>query len=157
MKLTDLFFSQVIDLQHHTLPAHIMDALHAVYSACRAINQPQKYGPAIKVIIIDAIHQDYDSKFHKPAIDYDPVKKILEAAVKVDLDKILGSTFLEAIELYKELIFQVLDQARARLRREFSVRLNSRRSRPVEDYNFEQLKRDLQGAIREEASAEENR
>ena len=149
MKQTDFFFSQVIDLQHHTLPAHIMDALHTVYSACRSINQPQKYGPAIEVIIIDAIHQDYDSKFHKPAINYDPVKKILEAAVKVDLDKILGSTFLEAIELYKELIFNILDQARAWLPRELR--------RTIEDYNFEQLKRDLQGAIREEASAEENR
>lgn len=61
MKQTDLFFSQVIDLKYHTLPPHILDALHAVYFACRAINQPQKYGPAIEVIIIDAVHQDYGS------------------------------------------------------------------------------------------------
>lgn len=143
MKQTDLFFSQVIDLKHHTLPAHIMDALHAVYSACRAINQPNKYGPAIEVIIIDAVHQDYDSKFHKPTLNYDPGKKVLEAAVKVDLDKILGSTFPEAVERYKELIFQVLDQVKDQLRHE--------RSRTVKEYDFEQLKRDLQGAIREEA------
>ena len=31
MKQTDLFFSQVIDLQHHALPPHIMNAFHAVY------------------------------------------------------------------------------------------------------------------------------
>ena len=61
MKQTSLFFSQVIALLHYTLPAHVMDALHAVYAACRAINQPKKYGPAIEVIIIDAVHQDYDS------------------------------------------------------------------------------------------------
>lgn len=139
MKQTDLFFSQVIDLQHHTLPAHIMNALHTVYAACRAINQPNKYGTAIEVIIIDAVHQDYDSKFHKPTIEYDPVKKAVEAAVKVDLEKILASTFLEAAAYYEKLIFQVLDQ------------VHRERSRTVEDYDFGRLKRDLQGAIREEA------
>lgn len=139
MKQTDLFFSPVIDLRYHTLPAHVMDALHAVYSACRAVNQPQKYGPAIEVIIIDAVHQDYDSKFHKPTISYDSGKKVLEAAVKVDLENLLASPFPEAVEIYKELIFQVLDQ------------VHRERSRTLENYDFERLKQDLLGAIREEA------
>ncbi len=81
------------------------------------------------------MHQDYDSKFHKPTISYDPDKKVLEAAVKVDLGPLLESTFQQAVEIYQELIFQVLDQIKGQ----------------VMDYGFERLKRDLQGAIREEA------
>ena len=131
---TNLFISSVVDLQHHALPELVRHAIQTMYAAGKAINQPGKYGPAIETIIIDAIHQDYDSKFHQPSLLYDPEKKSLEAGVMVDLDRLLACTFPEAVDLYKALFFQVLDQMEEQ----------------VDDYDFDSLKRDLEGAIEEE-------
>ncbi len=134
MEQTKLFISPVVDLKYHSLPDYALHAMQTVYAAGKAINQSNKYGPSIETIIIEVIHQDYDSKFHQPCLMYDLDTKSLEAGLKVNLESLLNSNFLEAVELYKELIFQVLDQMEEQ----------------VEQYDLEGLKRDFENAIEEE-------
>ncbi len=139
MKQTDFFFSAVVDMVDHPYKGPVKEAAHAVYRACKAINQPKKYGSAIESIIIDAILQDYNSKIHKPSVRYLRKKKAVEAGLLVDLDEMLNSDFLEAVELYKQLIFEVLARIEGR----------------VGEYDFEGLKRDLERAIEEEVKVAE--
>ena len=139
MKQTDFFFSSVVDLKDHTLSEQNMNAMYAVYGACRAINQPNKYGSSVQTIMIDAIHQDYASKFHKPNLRYNKVEKTIEAGVKVDLDQVLQSNFQETVTIYQNTILEVLDQIKDQ----------------VPDFDFEQLKQDLQAAIQEEIKVAE--
>ena len=134
MNSTDLFFSWVVDLKEHRLSAQNMEALYAMYQVCKFINQPAKYGPSLRCIMIDAIFKDYDSKFHKPWLSYSPAHRSISAGLKVDLDKILAADFCESMNIYRNLIFEVLDQVRDRVR----------------NYDFEGLKADLQEAIRNE-------
>ena len=134
MKRTDFFFTSVVDLKYHSLSEQNMNAMYAVYEACKAINKPEKYGLSVHTIIIDAIHQDYTSRFHQPSLSYDSTKKSIEAGIKVDLDQILSSNFLESVAIYQGVIFQVFDQIKNQ----------------VENFDFEKLKLDLKKAMQEE-------
>ena len=134
MKQTDFFFSSAVDLKRHSLSEQNMNAMYAVYDACKLINQPNQYGSSIKTIIITAVHQDYSSKFHKPFVIYRSNKKAVKAKVKVDLEQVLKSGFIETAAIYEEVIAQVLDQIKDQ----------------VSDFDFEKLKLDLHRAIQEE-------
>ena len=134
MKQTDFFFSSVVDLESHRLSETAMAAMYAVYRACKAVNQPRRYGEAILTIRIDAIHQDYDSTLHPEVFEYDPTQKILEAAVKVDLEQLTQVDFMEAVDLYLKLVHDVLDRATIQ----------------IEDFDFQSMKTDLEEAIKEE-------
>lgn len=139
MKQTDFFFSPIVDLKSHHVPEAAMNALHIVYEACKAINQPNEYGSSINTIIIDAIHQDYDSPLHPAGIVYDPDQKSLEAGLKVDLNEVLRSNLHQSIEIYLALVIQVLDEV----------------ANQVEGFDFETLKEDLRNAVWEETEVVE--
>ena len=139
MKQTDFFFSPVVDLKTHHLPETAMNALHIVYEACKAINQPNQYGSSIDIIIIDAIHQDYDSPLHSAGILYDPDQKSLEAGLKVDLNEVLRSNLQQSIEIYLALVIEALDQV----------------ANQTEGFDFEALKADLRNAVWEETEVVE--
>ena len=134
MKQTDFFFSSVVDLKDHHLPKYAKDAMYTIYSACRAINQPNKYGPSVNVIQIDAILQDYDSRFFKPSIRYYRKKKTISAGVKVALDKLMKADFPGTVQLYLDVIYHVLDKVKDR----------------VDDFDFDRVKKDLTAAVRAE-------
>ena len=108
--------------------------MYAVYEACKAINQPDRYGSSIYTIIITAVHQDYTSKFHSPFARYEPDSKTVKAKVKVDLNQVLKSDFIETVAIYEDAIVKVLDQVQSQVR----------------DFEFERLKLDLHKAIQEE-------
>lgn len=134
MGKTEFFFASTIDLEDHRLSEHNMDAMYALYQACKAINQPSRYGSSIRTITVIAVHQDHDSKFHRPYVRYTKGNKTVEAKVKADLEQVLKSDFLGTLALYEGLIVQVLDQLKGK----------------VKDFDFDQLKRDLHKAILEE-------
>lgn len=136
MKQTDFFFTCVVNLRHLSFNSAVKEAMYAVYDACKAINQPNRYGSALQTIIIDAILQD-EFDFFKPNFKYNRRKKTLEAGVLVDLDRLSPTDFVGNVQLYQEVIFGVLDQV----------------APLVKDYDIEGLKRDLAAAIREEVAA----
>jgi len=78
--------------------------------------------------------QDYASKFHRPYIRYKPKSKTVEAKVKVSLEQVLKSNFLETVAIYEGVIAQVLDEVRDQ----------------APGFDFERLKLDLHRAIQEE-------
>lgn len=135
MKRTDFFFTSIVDLKHHSLSEQNTNAMYAVYEACKAINKPEKYGFSVRTIMIDAIHQDYTSRFHQPGLLYDPTKKSIEAGIKVNLDQVLSSNFVETVAIYEGVIIQVFDQVK---------------EKGLVDFDFEKLKLALHGAIQEE-------
>ena len=134
MSQTDFFFASTVDLSHHSLSEQNMDAMYAMYQACKAVNQPSQYGSSIHTIMVIAVLQDYASKFHRPYVRYTPDNKTVEAKVKVDLEQVLRSDFLETVAIYEDTIVQVLDQVRDQ----------------APDFDFERLKLDLHRAIQEE-------
>lgn len=133
MKQTDFFFTSVIDLKDHHLAEAHMNAMYVVYEACCEINKPEKYGSSVQSIIIDAIHQDYDSKFHPERVTYNMEERTIEAGIKVEIDKVLDSSFLEAVSIYEGVILQVFDIV----------------SDQICDFDFNKLKADLHSAIQE--------
>ena len=134
MSKTEFFFGATVDLAHHSLSEQNMDAMYAMYQACKAVNQPSRYGSSIHTIMITVVLQDYTSKFHRPYVRYSPKNKTVEAKVKVDLEKVLGSDFLETVAIYEDVIIQVLDEVKDK----------------APGFDFESLKRDLHRAIQEE-------
>ena len=134
MGKTEFFFGATIDLNHHSLSEQNMNAMYAMYQACKAVNQPSRYGSSIHTIMAIAVLQDYASKFHRPYVRYTPDDKTVDAKVKVDLEQVLKSGFLETVAIYEDTIAQVLDQVRDQ----------------APDFDFEGLKRDLHRAIQEE-------
>ena len=134
MSQTEFFFSSTVDLSHHSLSEQNMDAMYALYQACKAVNQPSRYGSSIHTIMVTAVLQDYASKFHRPYVRYSPESRTVEAKVKVDLEQVLKSNFLETVAIYEGVIAQVLDEVRDQ----------------APGFEFERLKRDLHKAIQEE-------
>lgn len=134
MDQTEFFFSSAVDLKEHSLSEQNMNAMYTVHEACCVINRPDQYGDSIQTIIITAVHQDYASKFHRQYTRYKSDQKILEAKVKVDLEQILHSNYVQTVDIYESVIIRVLDQVKDK----------------VVDFDFEKLKTDLHGAIQEE-------
>ncbi|MCO6493154.1 MAG: hypothetical protein J5I98_32340 [Phaeodactylibacter sp.] len=134
MSKTEFFFASTVDLEAHSLSEQNMDAMYAMYQACKAVNQPSRYGSSIHTISVIAVHKDHDSKFHRPYVRYSPKSKTVEAKVKVDLEKVIGSDFLETVVIYEDVIIQVLDEVKDK----------------APGFDFERLKRDLHRAIQEE-------
>ena len=113
--------------------------MYTVYGACEMIDQPVQYGSSIQTIIITAVHQDYNSKFHSPYVRYQSKNRTVSAKVKVDLEKILKSDFIETVAIYEQVIIQVLDKVKDR----------------VKDFDFDRLKSDLHQAIQAEIKVPE--
>ncbi|MCB9352651.1 MAG: hypothetical protein H6573_34975 [Lewinellaceae bacterium] len=134
MNKTAFFFSATEDLKLYSASEKNRNAMYAMYQACKAINRPDRYGSSIRTIMITAVLQDYASKFHRPYVRYTPDDKTVDAKVKVDLEQVLKSGFLETVAIYEDTIAQVLDQVRDQ----------------APGFDFEGLKRDLHRAIQEE-------
>lgn len=134
MSKTDFFFGATVDLAHHSLSEQNMDAMYAMYQACKAVNQPSRYGSSIHIIMVIAVLKDHDSKFHRPYVRYAPKSKTVEAKVNVDLEQVLGSDLMETVAIYEDVIIQVLDEVKDK----------------APGFDFERLKRDLHRAIQEE-------
>lgn len=135
MKQTDFFFSCVIDLMNHSFTENAENAMYTVFEACKSINQLHQYGSSVDIIQIDAILQDHESRFFKPSIQYLADEKTIDAGVKVDISQVLELDFLAIVQVYHNVILEVLDKVKDR----------------VKDFDFEQLKQDLQEAIQAEA------
>jgi len=134
MGKTEFFFGATVDLAHHSLSEQNMDAMYALYQACKAVNQPSRYGSSIQTISVIAVHKDHVSKFHRPYIRYKPKSKTVEAKVKVELEQVLKSDFLGTVAIYEGVIAQVLDEVRDQ----------------APGFDFERLKLDLHRAVQEE-------
>lgn len=134
MDQTDFFFNIAVDLKHHGFSKQHENAMYAVYKACKAIREPRRYGDSIHSIAATVILQDYDSKFHRPYVRYNPDSKEVEAKVKVDWEQVLKSGLRETAAIYEAAIVQVLEEVKEE----------------APDFDFDKLKRDLHKAIQEE-------
>lgn len=134
MTESEFFFSCTIDLQHHSFTDDAKKAMYATYSACKALNQPNKYGRSVYIIQIIAVLQDHESRFFKPFIRYWASKKTISARVHVDAKQLHCNDFMSMTKIYQNAILKVLDTVKDR----------------VKDYDFESLKQDLDMAINEQ-------